>query len=528
MKKSFLLIPALAAFTLLSCGGGSSNQDGNDTKTTYQYVEPQDSIVKIIWNKLQTDDPKVANTMSLAKKFNYMPQSKAETFNSKTNMEYFYQIPNEDCHDNPLSAKYRIQCYQKLDESWIAFVDESVYGEDIENEDCSSRYYVVQLKDGNLIFAKNSDYFPESFQIAEAHVGAKRVDNIGFSNTGLCYYSEYCWPLIYSWNGNTFNFDSKIILNSVNTYDGRLIISDVEGDYKSVSLCEVAKDYPDGVVKDSKGKILAKLDIKDGKIEGYTVVDSTCGVVQYTDYKQGISNAGSVCCVDHDPIALGFPIKNVLNYKKDKRLKDTATTQATVDGKFVVTQYIHREERGNDSRDVFIEYTAKDQNSPIESIRVYIKRFTIALIDKVNEADKLSPVAKEIFKALNFNENDPEYGGLIYASFYDENGFDIITENKALRFQIYKTNDGRYLVVLSDTNSERTYGVKYWYYQNGVLSPTEFQIPKPDYDKEDIRYDFKDNTIECYYNWGCDEESEYESFEFFSASWNGENFVKDE
>ena len=524
MKKSFLLIPALAALTLASCGGGTSTQEGNDTKQTYQYVEPQDSIVRIIWNKLKTDDPKVAKTISLAKKFNYMPQSKAETFNSKTNMEYFYQIPNEDCHDYPLSARYRIQCYQKLDESWIALVDESVYGEDVENEDRSFRYYVVQLKDGNLVFQKNSDYFPESFQIAESNIEAQRVVHIGFNNTGFGYYSEYCWPLIYSWNGNTFDLDSKFILNSVNTYDGALKYDYTHGDYERVAIGDEAKDYPDGVVKDSKGKVLAKLDVKDGKIEGYTVVDSACGVVQYTTYK----DYPKTSCVDHDPIALGFPIKNVLNYKKDNRLKDTATTQATVDGKFVVTQYIQREERGNDSRDVFIEYTAKDQNSPIESIRVYIKRFTVALIDKVNETDKLSPVAKEIFKALNFNENDPEYGGLIYANFYDENGFDIHTGNKPLRFQIYKTNDGRYLVVLSDTDSGRTHGVKYWYYQNGVLSPTEIQIPKPDYDKDDIRYDFKDNTIECYYNWGCDEESDYESFEFFSASWNGENFVKDE
>ena len=79
MKPHIFIISAL---TLASCGGGTPQQEAgnaeqvNQTEQAYQYVEPQDSVAKIIWDKLKTDDPHISTIIATAVKLNYMPQSK--------------------------------------------------------------------------------------------------------------------------------------------------------------------------------------------------------------------------------------------------------------------------------------------------------------------------------------------------------------------------------------------------------------------------------------------------------------------
>lgn len=532
------IIPTLLALALLaaSCGGGNNTQTqgGNATDTVnnaapqpvaYKYVEPKDTIAKTIWNAIKTEEPEVAKNIALAVKLNHIPQSKAENYKSKTYLEYLYEIPNEDCHDNPLYARYHIQCYQTLDSSWVAVIDELVHGEKLKGEKIS-RFFTAHYKDGKITFPPNSDYFTKGISIAENYHNYVYDLCTQFENTGLSFTSQYCWPLQYQWNGKTFDLTSKLITGNVDTYQGtfKYDFASKEEEYRTVKIGEKETLDPGNVIKDEDGNILAKFDVIDGKVEGYTVVSPSCGVVQNISYKTGNR------CIGHQPIALGFPIKNALDYEKYSRMKDTAITQGMQDGKYVITQHLAHDERGRDSRDIFIEYTAKDENSPIESIRVYTKKFNVALIDKVNEATKLSPKVKEIFKALHFDENAPEYGGLSHANIYDQNGFEIITNNKQLRFQTYNTDvEGKYLAVLADNEYDRTHSIKFWYYENGQLTPADIQIPKPDYDKDDIRYDFIDgNSVYCMYHWGCDEESEYDSFETLSLLWNGKQFVKEE
>jgi len=172
MKKT-TIIPILALLAA-SCGGGNNTQTqgGNATDTVnnaapqpvaYKYVEPKDTIAKTIWNAIKTEEPEVAKNIALAVKLNHMPQSKAENYKSKTYLEYLYEIPNEDCHDNPLYARYHMQCYQTLDSSWIAVIDELVHGEKLKGEKIS-RYFTAHYKDGKITFPPNTDYFPKGYQ----------------------------------------------------------------------------------------------------------------------------------------------------------------------------------------------------------------------------------------------------------------------------------------------------------------------------------------------------------------------------
>ena len=103
MKRTIIL--SLSALTLFSCGGNqpqqTQSQPQNTAETaaetsgekTFKYVEPQDSVVKTIWEKLKKEDKHISNVITDAVNFDYIPQSEAEIFKSKTAMEYDYLVP---------------------------------------------------------------------------------------------------------------------------------------------------------------------------------------------------------------------------------------------------------------------------------------------------------------------------------------------------------------------------------------------------------------------------------------------------
>jgi hypothetical protein len=113
-------------------------------------------------------------------------------------------------------------------------------------------------------------------------------------------------------------------------------------------------------------------------------------------------------------------------------------------------------------------------------------------------AKSLSDEARMIFKALNFNEK--EYGVFKRASIYNKNGFNIEFDNDLeVRFQIYKADGGRFLVVLSKKEGYfKSLGEKFWYYENGQFTPAKIDIPAPHYYKseDECMYYFTDEGLE--------------------------------
>ncbi|MBR4678242.1 MAG: hypothetical protein IKO99_09595 [Bacteroidales bacterium] len=517
MKRTIIL--SLSALTLFSCGGNqpqqTQSQPQNTAETaaettgekTFKYVEPQDSVVKTIWEKLKKEDKHISNVITDAVNFDYIPQSEAEIFKSKTAMEYDYLVPmGSEEPDNCIAANYRIQCYQTLDNAWIAIIDAVVHGYDLDSVDHADKVFTVKFKDGKISYPDNKDFFPENFKTVEAHHRGFYNPSIIFSNTGLNFvHSEY-WPLKYHWNGNKFESDSKFICSSVDMYRGNFCM---EG--KCANIGAEWTGSPDGVFKSDDGKPLAKLELKDGIIEGYTILDSSCGVVQAT-------NTDSIT---HNPVALGYPIKNVLDFKRATAwMKDTVITKGMKDGKYVITQQLCHDTQDK-RRDVFIEFAAKDENSEIESIRVYSTPLTVTLMSEFEAAKSLSDEARMIFKALNFNEK--EYGVFKRASIYNKNGFNIEFDNDLeVRFQIYKADGGRFLVVLSKKEGYfKSLGEKFWYYENGQFTPAKIDIPAPHYYKseDECMYYFTDEGLE----WDNDD-ADMENHFHEDFPWNGKEF----
>ena len=498
--NKIIIILFCAALTLAACGGAATQNAGTDSASTNdggseQTTAPQDTIAKTIWEKLKTDDPHISRVVECGNEFEYnYYKDEQEKYFSKTSMDYKYHVPRgSEEPDNFINALYRLQCYPMSDGGWLAIVEQSVNGYALKKEDCGYKIFVVKYNDGNLSYPKNADYFPECFSFVEGKLETefqRDRSHIQYSDNEIYYRTTSCWPLKFVWNGKKFETPSKFIFNAVSMYNGSF--SSRYSNYASIG--KKWEGSPNGIFreKSDSGKALAKLELQDQIIVGYTILDSLSGVVQD-------SNSDSIT---HSPIALGYPIKNVLEYKDNPKawshhMKDSTISKGMKDGKYVITQHLEHDTR-DARRDIFIDFVAKDENSPIEAIKVYSSPFQVTIQDQVEKQKDISDEAKEVFKALNIKEDDYGVFSHIATDYKVQNGFSIyFKDDFKLHFHIYKTKDGRYLVMLVkfDVLSKEV-GEKFWYYQNGTLTPTNFKIPDAQYLHEYIYMSFDDSSIE--------------------------------
>ena len=397
--NKIIIILFCAALTLAACGGAATQNAGTDSASTNdggseQTTAPQDTIAKTIWEKLKTDDPHISRVVECGNEFEYnYYKDEQEKYFSKTSMDYKYHVPRgSEEPDNFINALYRLQCYPMSDGGWLAIVEQSVNGYALKKEDCGYKIFVVKYNDGNLSYPKNADYFPECFSFVEGKLGTefeRDRSHIQYSDKEMYYRTTSCWPLKFVWNGKKFETPSKFIFNAVSMYNGSF--SSRYSHYASIG--QKWEGSPDGIFREESdsGKALAKLELQDQIIVGYTILDSLSGVVQ--DF-----NSDSIT---HSPIALGYPIKNVLEYKDNPKawshhMKDSTISKGMKDGKYVITQHLEHDTR-DARRDIFIDFVAKDENSPIEAIKVYSSPFQVTIQDQVEKQKDISDEAKEIF-----------------------------------------------------------------------------------------------------------------------------------
>ena len=544
MKKTSFIVAALALI-LAACGGSgtggsqtvsttdSTGSDGSHTVSApaYHYTEPKDSIVRIIWNKVKEEDTAVKRVIAAAVKLNKMPQSKAENFTSKTFLDYKYECRTERENDyNPLVAYYQLQCYQMLDSSWIAVLDQRIEGSKVDEKDCGTKISVVKYKDGVLSFPDYKAYFPKQIRTVELVNPTRHRGGFLFDNLGLRFLSNECWTLQFTWNGSTFDCESKEIVNRINCYHYNINTYD-----KKIENFILGYKYtysPDKVLKSNDGTPLLKLDVSAGisqgekcdVLAGYTVVDPSVGMVtEWTFDKEH-----SLSYVSQEPIALGYPIKNVLNTKWSREHEsDSSLTKETKDGKLYLTYKKHDE---RDRRDYYLEFVAKDENSNIESIRVYSVPFAVDIKDAISKCKDKSDKLKEIFNALDYKFAAPEFGEFNYANCYgNRDGVELnFWGSTNAYFQIMDVG-GKTLVALSRLKFENdafSYKDSFWYYEDGKFTPTEFALPQTSYkgDLKDVRRTFDGISIMYEVGYPDDEEGDYfyESFR-----WNGEKYVKE-
>ena len=541
MKKILFIIPAFALL-LASCGGStqqnnsgagadSTSADGENTVSApaYHYVEPKDSIARIIWNKLKEEDPTIKRVIAAAVKLNTVPQSKAENFTSKTFLDYKFECHSESENDyDPLDAFYKMQCYQMLDSSWIAVIDQRVVGSKVDQSDCGCKIRVVKYKDGTLSYPDYKSYFPKQIRTVEL-VNTIYRKGFLFDNLGLRFGMDACWPLQFTWNGSTFDCDSKEILNRINCYHYN--INTYDNKIENLLLGHKYTYSPDKVFKSNDGTVLLKFDVTKGisqgekcdVLAGYTVVDPSVGMVTEWAYDK----EQELSYVSQEPIALGYPIKNVLNTKwSHERESDSSLTKETKDGKLYLT---YKRSDSHDKRDYYLEFVAKDENSNIEGIRVYSEPFAVDIKEELGKCKDKSDKLKEIFNALDYKFVAPEFGEFNYVNCYgDRDGVDLNFWGKTnAYFQIMDVG-GKTLVALSRDifdDSGFSYKDSFWYYEDGKFTPTEFALPPTSYkgDLTQVRRTFHGVSLIYEVGYPDDETGDYFYEEFF---WDDGKYVK--
>ncbi|MBP5504005.1 MAG: hypothetical protein J6Y24_14570 [Bacteroidales bacterium] len=519
MHNHFIII--LTALTLFVCGNIQA-------QNAYKVSEPKDSVAKIIWNILKAEDDCISRVVAAVEKVDKNKCAKAEQFKSKTAMEFDLHIPyGNDSRWDSIAVKYQMQCYPKKNGSWIAVINQKVFNVDVDILiDYCEGITVVQYTGKKLSFPKFSAVFPKDIDFyALDQLKAKFI----FSDTEMHYYHPNVAPLHFVWNGKSFETSSKVLYHCIKSNDAFEYTVNYppvgKGDYcleyvpffNYFTIGSKWKGSSDGILYDGKNAI-AKFDIKDEIIEGYTILHPSCGTAM--EFSEDYYVAAP-------PVTIGTPMQYVLNHTKELPI-----TKNFVNGKYVVTLHNFHDTK-NTRRDAFLEFTSKDENSPIESIRVYSIPLTVTLMSEV-ESENLTNDAKTIFKALNFNEKD--YGEFLrmYTNYNEDhqavNGFvmEFITESFQksddwiapeydlnVQFQIYKVGN-KSLVVLSKTKYDTdNLGDKFWYYENGQLTPAEITLPKPDV--QGCNYRFIDKGL-LYLG-----ENDYKKF----FIWNGNEFISE-
>ena len=541
MKKTLFIVTALALL-LAACGGSQQNNTGGASDSTgtgsgdshtvsapaFHYVEPKDSIARIIWNKLKEEDPAIKRVITAAVKLNTVPQSKAENFTSKTFLDYKFECHSESENDyDPLDAFYKMQCYQMLDSSWIAVIDQRVVGSKVDQSDCGCKIRVVKYKDGTLSYPDYKSYFPKQIRTVEL-VNTIYRKGFLFDNLGLRFGMDACWPLQFTWNGSTFDCDSKEILNRINCYHYN--INTYDNKIENLLLGHKYTYSPDKVFKSNDGTVLLKLDVTAGisqgekcdVLAGYTVVDPSVGMVTEWAYDK----EQELSYVSQEPIALGYPIKNVLNTKwSHERESDSSLTKETKDGKLYLT---YKRSDSHDKRDYYLEFVAKDENSNIEGIRVYSEPFTVDIKEELNKCKDKSAKLKEIFNALDYKFAAPEYGEFNYVNCYGaSDGVELnFWGDSNAYFQLLDAGDKTLVMLSRKTLDDNGFSYKdsFWYYEDGKFTPTEIAMPKTSYkgDLSDVRRTYDGNML--MYEVGYPDEGDGYFYEDFV--WDGEKFVK--
>ena len=506
MKKTFAII-IVAVLTLCLAGKGQAqNVEESMAKTAWDYLKTNDNGISTILSELNEIDPKGC--------------AEAVHFKSNTAMEFDYEIPysnNPFGRKDSISVKYQVHCYKTSDRSWIAVVDSrlNIYAFTTKvKESTYEGFSILECKNGKIMSVpKREKFFPGNLCFID-----ELYSKFVMSDTEINCFSYYAGPLKFVWNGRKFKTSSKPTEKCI-AYNGDFhYLSPFEKWFYEKILRKFWTGAPDGCIKNKDGKTIAKFDIKDGIIEGYELLNPAYGIAMDIDEDEFLLS---------NPVTIGSPMSFALDH-----LFDAPTTKVFKDGKFVVTQHISQETLYR-RRDIYIEFTSKDEKSPIETIRVYSTPLEVTLQSEIDES-VLTDDAKTIFKALNFNEND--YGYFLWA-FTFPNGISIDfgtsefnpddwPHNKisvCVEYMIYKA-DGKYLVVLSEIKYPfENLGAKFWYYENGKLTPTQFALPSPTYkgETESSLYSFTYKGL-SYSHYISNNQFVHEDF-----NWNGSNFVKE-
>lgn len=525
MKKHLLLL--LPALALMACGGGSqgNGSDQNTDSTTaaveeqqpsapiFNYVEPQEEIAKIIWQKIQDTYPDVKKQVAAAKKWQmneelgnyYNGASQKERYPQKTRMIFYNVIDGAEGSWDDL-VYYKLQCYQNNDGSWTAlFYD---YENNYE-EGASLRSFLY--KDGALTDNSAQTDIPKTYDLK---------GNLDYTSTtlicdtiGVTVIPGNSWPVRYDWNGEKFVQDQKsAVLRNMIDYYGNIRWIRLNYEPKiEVWLSEEGCKLENNVLTKA-GKKIADIEVTDNQITAINIVSPELGFAQKWDYSTDNWGSDRTKVYTSKPVAVGFPIKNVF----DKPDDEPEYTTEKKDGYYVATRRTYRD-KGN-KRDVMISFYAKDENSNIEKIRLYNAPLQITLLSDIEGEESMPNEIKDLWKKFDaqykitaglgeFHNSWTSPRGFS-ARFYDNGKYTSTSPNQQIdiefKWYAFKKSDGSYLI-LTQKNVDNIYilpdderkGLKrefaQYLYKDGTFTQTEFDLPQTT--AEDYQAGKKDKKI---------------------------------
>ena len=501
---------SIAAVTLLSCNSSNKkNNGGTDTQESatesavelFKYVEPQEDIAKIIWEKLLATYPEIQNNVAEAKKWKAETEynnelSEKEDYQSKTRVKFCNVLYGAEASFDGL-AYYLMQCYRMKDNTWTAVLFSITDYKDGE-------FRSFNYKDGNLTENTESVQIPEYQTKPFGRTSGYRDCRIDFDSIGFTMINKTFWPIRYNWTGEKFV-----------TAPNAVIISDQIDKYGSVGGFQLNHtiDYninyaaPWGKVENNilcdkaTGEQFLQFETEDGKITAINILSPKIG------FGETYESCATTYC-DYDmhritskPVAIGFPIKNVLDYDKGNDFKDKNITIETKDGYYTVNQLLNRDK--DDKRDILIAFYAKDANSNIEKIRYYTAPLVITLESELAENSNMPQNVKEICTKLITEQKITAGMGAFHNCYISRNGFTAkyfdngtytpsdknSTPEWEIKCYMFKNIDGSYRIV-TQKQIENRYLIANGYdeklfrefaqytYSNGSLKQTEVEIPQ--------------------------------------------------
>lgn len=529
MKKNILIIAAALALSACGGNGGNKNAENADSSAVgtqtepqvlFNYVEPQEEIAKIIWEKIQDTYPDIKKAVNTAKKWQmdeelgdyFNGASQKEIYYNKTRMRFYNVIDGAEGSWDAL-CYYKLQCYQNNDGSWTAVLYNNVTGVSEEANGCNLLSFLY--KDGNLTDNTQQTNIPGiQVQPLTAYCNTDYTDcTILYDTIGFNIINRDFWPIRYNWNGEKFITDpnSVVLANIIDEY-GKCgpfhLGSEPKFDYS------VAKDAKvENNTISQNGEKLVELEISDQALSAVTIYSKKIGFAQKYNYTTDRWGNGSDKVITSKPLAVGYPIKNAF----DKEDYAPDYTVENKDGYYVLTRRTYRNK--SEKRDIMISFYAKDEKSNIEKIRMFVLPLQITLESEMEDTKEMDNVYKEIWKKLNDQYKITSGLGEFHNVNFSDNGFylNILDDGKykrkwadnaidiSVKCFMHKKIDGSYLIL-----TQKNLAIPYWVvdeqqeglkkefaqyiYKDGKFTQTKVEIP--DTKASDYRASKTDNKLQ--------------------------------
>lgn len=508
MKKNILIIAA--ALALSACGGNGGNQNAENADSSavetqtepqvlFHYVEPQEEIAKIIWEKIQDTYPVIKKEVAAAKKWKmdeelgryYNGASQKERYPQKTRMVFNNVIDGAEGSWEDL-CYYKLQCYQNNDGSWTAAL--------LDTKTLNTFRY----KDGVLTDNTATTDIPK----VQTQPLIKNINDdygdcaVVFDTIGFTMLNDDFWPIRYNWNGEKFIKDpnSVVLANMINQYGtigGECSLFYIGGE-PSMKGYSVAEDLKlENNILTQGGEKMAELEIEDQKLSAITFYSPKIGFAQRWTSTNDCWGTSSARIITSLPLAVGYPIKNAL----DKAGYDPDYTSEKKDDYYVLTRLTNRDKYNK--RDIMISFYAKDENSKIEKIRLFSVPLKITLESELEEKDNLDETFMEIWTKLKDQYKITDALGEFHntwtnkngfsARFYDKGNFTQQSVNEPIEWNlkcyIFENSEGTYKVY-TQKEVDNEYRIKEderkglvrefaeYIYENGKLTQVAVEIPQ--------------------------------------------------